>query len=184
MPKTLHRPVVRGAPNAPIPLLSKLKAKNLYLQANATHAEISKACGISLSSTAQLISREGWPALRRRMALKVEQAATARTEQVMTEATQAIADSAEEVALSGLNRARTAVASTGKFAARDFQSWTGGARNLVQIARQCRGLDGNGTSGAEQPQINLNVFVSKFGPAAAEARPVECVVQPVPALPA
>jgi hypothetical protein len=72
------------------------------------------------------------------------------------EVSEAIATESEEIAMSGLKRSRESAESREKDAAKDFQAWTGGARNLVNIARACRGLDarnGNGDAAASITNI-------------------------------
>ena len=89
------------------------------------------------------------------------------------EVSEAIAQETVDVTLSGVGRAREAVESRSEFAARDFQSWTGGIRNLVQVAKLLREptADMNGSV-----QAQLNVFILRVGD---QAKQVSAPVDPV-----
>ena len=72
-----------------------------------------------------------------------------------SETVEAIASVSEQHAMRGLERVGQALESKGKFAARDFQSWTGGVRNLVTTARELRRPDGPNIPGAAG---SVNIF--------------------------
>lgn len=164
------------------PLLVRLKARNLYLMQGMSHEVIAKATGLTVRQSETLASREGWAKLRKGRKLRLLASQDARASAQITEALEAIADVSEQHAVQGLDRVGQALESKGKFAARDFQSWTGGVRNLVQTAKICREVGaGDGSAGAQ-----INVFVGAFpraGDAAREAKQVT-EVSATPVLPA
>lgn len=143
------------------PLLTKLKARNLYLVQGATHEVIAKETGMTIRQSESLAARQGWTKARKAKERSLVATQDARAEGQISEALDAIASVSEQHAVQGLNRVAKALESKGKFAARDFQSWTGGVRNLVQTAKMCRetGDGANGVAGG----ANLNVFILRVG---------------------
>lgn len=140
---------------APLPIATKLKAKNMYLFQDATHEQIAKETGLTRDASENLAYREGWVKIRRERASILEKKADARAEQADLAIVEAIGSQAEEIALSGLERARDAVKRKGKDAAKNFQSWTGGIRNLVSAIKTIRARDG---ASVEQGPVNFNLF--------------------------
>lgn len=146
----------KRSPAAPIPLSVRLKAKNLYLYRDATHQQIAKETGLTVGASEMLAHREGWVKLKRDRQKELESKSDTRAEKADLVIVEAIGSQAEEIALSGLERARDAVKRKGKDAAKNFQSWTGGIRNLVSAIKTIRARDGSGT---DQPQsIAFNLF--------------------------
>lgn len=138
-----------------IPLSTKLKVKNLYLFQDAPHERIAKETGLTVKAVGDVIHREGWPKIRRERERKLTEKSDARGEQADLVIVEAIGSQAEEIALSGLERARDAVKRKGKDAAKNFQSWTGGIRNLVSAIKTIRARDG---SMPDSEPRNLNLF--------------------------
>ena len=147
-------------PNAkplPIPIGTRLKARNLYLIQCLPYAEIAEKTGLSVSSVGQLAFREGWTKLRKQRASELTTKADARANRDIDAINDAIASECEEIALKGLDRAKKASESDDEFAARNFQSWTGGVSNLVKVQRAARGLDSRET-GAPGNGNSLQLF--------------------------
>lgn len=142
-----------------ISLLTRAKARNLYITQALPMREIADKTGLDYSQVRTLVDREGWAKLKTTVKRKLESGLDAHATEHVTEMTEAIANESEEIALSGLQRARQAVESQETYAAKDFQSWTGGLRNLVQVARELRGFDNEQSRG---PGATLNVFVGRF----------------------
>lgn len=149
----------KPAPKLTIPLLTKLKVRNLYLSQGLGPQAIAKITGLTEKQAGNIIVREGLAKLRASAKSAIEARSDARTQEQVSEVIEAIARESEEIALSGIARAREATESRSEFAAKDFQSWTGGVRNLVNIARQARGLDSERSAGQG---ATLNVFVGRF----------------------
>lgn len=141
-----------------IPLQTRLKVRNLYLYQGLGHKEIAAKVGLTTRQCQTLVQRHKLTDLKRSINGKAVQAHNARVDADVAEIVDAVASESEEIALAGLQRAREATTSASEYAAKDFQSWTGGVRNLVNVARQARGLD---TERSAQG-TTLNVFVGRF----------------------
>lgn len=142
----------------PISLLSKAKARNLYMVQGLDWKCISEQVGVSVLRLQQLASREGWTAHRKQLQAKM----LARTEQriaaQLDEVSEAIASESEEIALSGLQNARESLARCDKMAAKDFQAYTSGVRNMAQVARLMREPQGSTLATTSAPSVNLFFF--------------------------
>jgi hypothetical protein len=154
-----------------LPLLVRLKARNLYLVQGLGHSEIAQACGITQQASYKLVSREGWAALRKGQKRDLLAKQDARMHETQSEALDAIADVSSQHALQGLDRVGEALSDSGEFAARNFQSWTGGVKNLVSIMRDIRAPQSEAPEGAR-----LNVFVLRVGDQV-QAKPVQTALQ-------
>jgi hypothetical protein len=159
MVATNDEPTKSRRPRTHIPLPTRLKARNLYLTQGLSFKEIGEKTGLDASQIRSLVDREGWPRLKSGAKSKITAKHDARASEMVSEVVEAMASESEEIALSGLQRARQAVESQEAYAAKDFQSWTGGLRNLVQVARELRGFDSEQSRGSG---ATLNVFVGRF----------------------
>src|ERR1035441_5440744 len=119
-------------------ILTRTKLRNLYLVRGLTYSEIAKECGVSVSVVTGFIARSKLREVKKEYLAKSIADHDARTRTSLSEISEAIATQSEEIALSGLERAGKAVVSRDPTAAKDFQSWTGGVRNLAQVARLAR----------------------------------------------
>jgi len=146
----------------PVPLLVRLKARNLYLVQGLGHKEIAAQCGLTYEGSQQMASREGWVALRKDRKRHLLKQQDSRMEEAHSEVLDAIADVSAQHAMQGLNRVGDALEDRSEFAARNFQSWTGGVKNLVSIMREIRQPDQQAPDKAQ-----LNVFVLRVGDAVA-----------------
>lgn len=148
---------------SPIPIGVKLRARNLYLVHGLPYAEISEQVGLTVQQLGALAHREGWTKNKARNRAKMIARADARIDRDIDETNEALARESEEIALKALGKAREEVESGGEFAARNFQSWTGGVSNLVKVQRLTRGLDGEQQQGATN--VSLSLFCVQASPA-------------------
>ena len=130
-----------GGARTPFPLIVRMKVRNLYIGQCLTNIEIGKQVGLTPSQVAAIVYKDGLPTLRKQRQAKVIANTDARTDATLEQFNEQLAREAEEISLGALQRVRETVESPGEFGARDFQSWTGGIRNLVTAARTVRGLD-------------------------------------------
>jgi hypothetical protein len=153
------------------PLVRELAVQTLYLTDGMTPQKIAAALStpaepLTGSAVRGLIFRRGWTPQKRDAAQQAETLALARGKEHVERVVQATAAVAEAASVAGLQRALSATADTGKDAARDFRSWAGGARDLVNVARQARGLVDPGkvtASDGDARTINLAFFVGNVG---------------------
>ena len=140
----------------PVPLITRMKVRNLYLGACLGNIEIGEQVGLTANQVAQIVYRDGLPAIRKRKQAKAIEATDARTDETLEQFNEQLAREAEEISLGALQRAREEVDSPGEFGARNFQSWTGGINNLVKAARTVRGLDAKQAADAGS---TVNLFI-------------------------
>jgi len=176
MVATAENPTAARKSHLRIPLPLKLKARSLYLIHGLPYAEIAAQTGLNVRSVRNLAWSEGWVKSKQQAKAELIKRADARAQAKMDEVAEAIAVDSEEIAMMGLANARKSAASNSEVSAKKFQAWTGGARNLVNIARACRGLDGpaKGGDGGAGATINLAFFVGNIGagnPIGAKAEP-------------
>ena len=146
-----------------IPLGTVLKVRNLYLIHGLSNVDIASQVGLEVKAVGQLVFRKGWTKIRQKKVAEITQRADARMEREVDEINDAIASECEEIALQGLGRAKQAAESQDEFAARNFQSWSGGVSNLVKVQRACRGLDSNVGKDSEGARtVNLSFFVGSL----------------------
>ncbi len=145
-----------------IPLLTRLKARNLYLTQGLPYKAISAETGLPEETLQQLAHREGWTEQRRQTKRRLMKNADARMEAQQSEAMEAIAALSEQHVVKSMERIGEALERTDQFAARDFQSFTGGARNLVSIMKEIRQPEQQSVDGSR----GLSVFVVRVGEAA------------------
>lgn len=155
-----------------IPVLTKLKARNLYLSSGLSHDAISLQTGLSHPQVAKLISREGWAKLKKSRESRLAKIAQEKQEVVDTEVVETIASEAQEIMLGGLDRAKGSLSATHEFAAKDFQSWTSGVKNLAGVITAIRGDDQGKTNVSEsRGSINLFFIRPSVEQASAKAEP-------------
>lgn len=163
-----------------IPLLTRVKVRNLYLNQELPYREIAIHAGITEGQVDTVIKGDGLAQLRKRRKLELIAKADARTDAKTSQVAEAIADEGDEIALGSLGKAKECIANGGKDAAKDFQSWTAGLRNVVTVSRLCRGQD-------QQQQAtgaSVNVFVLRCGDmdSKRKERAVTAESIPIPAL--
>lgn len=132
----------------------KVQIRNLYMVDGMSPAQIGQRVGVKPGVVSGLVRHNGWSVSRKKMESNFSTETLVRAEEKLDEVSRAIANQSEEIALLGLQRARDAAIEHGEYAAKDFQSWTGGIRNLVTVSRACRGLEAAG-GGAVNPSVNF-----------------------------
>lgn len=169
-----------------IPLLIKIKARNLYLIEGLSWPEIGERCGWDAGALAGCASREKWTEEKKRRKLLLLQKADARMTETANEVVDAIAAQAEEHALSALRNVGEALARTDRDAAKDSQAYSATVKNLASTARLLR-EPLRGTTDDSAPR-STNIFFmaasvpsvpQKSEPKQAEAIDVESVAKPV-----
>lgn len=180
----------KGQKHVEIPFAVRLAIRNLYLAQGLAPEAIAAKLKRPVLQVAKIISRDGLPALRREQNRALQARGDEQRAAQLAAFNDELAAGAEEISLGALTRARSAVASKSKFAPRDFQSWTGGIRNLVSAARAVRGLESLGSRGANHGGEGLTVafFLARgevitAGEKRAEPVPVEALQLPAPAVP-
>jgi hypothetical protein len=145
----------------PLGLQLRLRVRGLYLNQGLCPSEIAAKVGLQRAQVANLVVREGWTKVRKEAQRRIEKRADERMKAEADQVADAIASDCEEIALRSLENARDRAENPlQKDAAKDFQAWTGGVRNLVTVARACRGMDQAPQSAAGS---SVNVFVLRCG---------------------
>lgn len=144
-----------------IPILTRIKVRNLYLNQDLPYRDIAHQCGLTEQQVGKVVIAEGLSGLRRKRKQDLISKSDARAHEQITEVAEAIASEGDEITLGALAKAKECVANGGKDAPKDFQAWTGGIRNLVTVARACRGLDSAQQQAAQGG--NVSVFVLRCG---------------------
>lgn len=142
-----------------IPIATKVRAKNLYVNQGLSAAETALACGLNEKQVWNLAHEYGWTAIRKQARLKLKEGIDSREEQLAFEAGEAIASDCTAITLSALERAKDTVESKSPFAAKNFQAWTAGVRNLVSVAAIAR-QGQKVISSPSSPTVNLFFFSS------------------------
>ncbi len=141
-----------------IPLLTKLKVRNLYLNQDLLQPEIATITGLSYTAVRNLIAREEWGKLKAAKRAALERNADARIAAQVAESAEAIASECEEIALGGLDRTRESLADTGKDAAKNFQAFSGGVKNLVTVMRELRSVPEENNH-----SLSVNILIARCG---------------------
>lgn len=121
-----------------IDILTRSKARNLYFFQEASHERISKETGLTVMAVGQLISREGWAKEKRQRIARLAKAHDTRVAGLDSEIIETIATRAEQHALEGLDRVAEALQRSDRDAAKDFQAYTSGVKNLATTAKAMR----------------------------------------------
>jgi hypothetical protein len=162
--KRKHLPSVKGYN---IPLATRLQVRNLYVGACLGPSDIAPKVGLTLRQVRRLVATDKLAPIRRRAVSNAIKVTDNTANHLLERFNQEIASQSEEASLGAIVRAREAVASKDKLAARDFQSWTGGIRNLVDVSRRVRGLD------AKQPEGSVTMNLGFFMASPVETKPIE-----------
>lgn len=142
-----------------IPILTRVKVRNLYLYQDLPYRDIAQQCGITEQQVGKVVIAEGLSGMRRKRKQDLIRKSDARTQDEADEVAQAIAAQGDEISLGALEKAKNCIEVGGEYAAKDFQAWTAGLRNVVTVSRLCRGQD-------QQQQAtgaSVNVFVLRCG---------------------
>lgn len=153
--------------SAEVPLLIRMKARNLYLTGGLGWVEIGERCGWDPKALATIASREGWTAEKKRRKSLLLQKSDARMAAQASEVCEAIASEAEENALAAMTNVRESLTRSDEFAAKDFQAYTAGVKNLASTARMLR--EPLSAQAGEGTQITANFFFAPPPPAESQA---------------
>lgn len=145
-----------NARGATISVLAKVKARNLYLNQGLSVPTVAKEVGVSEAAIRKWADREGWAAERRAVYSRLVQKQDARTDANRSAVVEAIASEAEEHALSAMRNVGESLKRSDEFAAKDFQAYTAGVKNLASTARMLR-EDSSGSK-VEGSRLELNLF--------------------------
>ncbi len=143
-----------------IPLLTRLKARSLYITQQLGITAIADQTGLTVSQVRGLVAREGWVNVKKRARNVAEAKSLARTQANIEEVVEAVAIDTEELALGTLGAAKDVLRDkSGDFWAKDLQSLSQAAKNFVGLARQARGLanDADTSNGKANTSV---IFVS------------------------
>ncbi len=153
----------------------KLRIRTLYLSHNLGPKEISDQLKCDYRATRAIISTAGWAKLRGKRWEKAEAEVNNVVEKDLAEVSQQIIVNSEELTHGSLELLRQSLAPDSpemaalplekrlKFMAdraKTAQMASGAARNLVDIARRCRGLD-NKVEQSTGTITNVNLFMIK-----------------------
>ncbi len=144
--------------SAPIPITVRLKARSLYVLKGLPAEQVAEACGLETSQVHYLSNYYGWSKARREMSAQLSKGVDTKELSLATETGEAIATECEEIALSGLEKARSALSDTSKDAAKNFQAWTAGVRNLATARNLVRSIGGADTGNGKADTRSVNLF--------------------------
>lgn len=153
-----------------IPLHTRIHAHNLYLSKGLPYREISKETGLTVEQLERLAVREGWTKKRKAQKARLERQVNERTQALENEILESVVNLSGQHALRGLEKTGDALERTDRDAARDFQSYTSGVKNLVSIMRDIRAPQNEGPSSG----ATLNMFILRVGD---QAKPAVNVAQ-------
>lgn len=143
-----------------LPLAVWQTVRTMYLVQGCAPSEIALALQLPAKRVSDLVSREGWSKQRRGNVSQLTVKSDAHAQEQLAKTIEAHAILAEHGATVGLSRAvEAAGAPIHKDNAQAFRAYAGGARDLVNIARQARGLDSQGSAGVAGATFNLTQLV-------------------------
>ncbi len=169
-PKAKRRPGERGPE---IPVLVRMKARTMYLNSGLPMKDIAASCGFTLGTLASMARKEGWIAAKNSLKAKIEAKQDIEGAAITEQAMEQIKQETLQIAGESMSKIRQALAREDQNAARDFQSLTAGARNLVTIAKAImQPSEGAGANGAQ-----INLFMLRAGDALDSAKAVSQVTE-------
>ena len=145
-----------------IPIGVRLRAQNLYINRGFTPKQISEVVGLTSQQIASLAVRGGWTKTRNDRTRSITQRVESRTQAGVDAVAETIGAECDEYALGSLKRIGESLERTDPNAARDFQAYSVGLKNVVAVARTVRGLD---TAQAAAPSVNIAFFMGQLQPA-------------------
>lgn len=171
--KRIQRKVGERGPT--ISILAKVKARNLYLNQGLSIAATAKEVCLAESTVRKWVERDGWRTERQASYSRLVAKTDAQAEGVQKVMAEAIASEAEENALSAMRNVRESLTRSDEFAAKDFQAYTAGVKNLASTARMLR--DPAGASPGEGT-TNFNLFFMQT-PGPSIEKTAEKVAEPI-----
>lgn len=147
----------KGRGNAPaIDLLTRSKARNLYVVRQLPAQEVARECGITANQLYSLACREGWTKTRIQIREKELEASRKREEADISELVEAVAVKSQVLALGTLDGAIEELKNPGEFQAKNLQALSVAAKNFVGLYRQAKNLDAEAKG--EGSTINVAFF--------------------------
>lgn len=151
-------------------LTEELAVQSLYVVQGLSPKQIGDATGKQAKRISNLIMRRGWTSDRRQRSKKAEDLQRSQAKQHVERVVLAQSALAEAASIGALSRAADCTQNKNKDAAKDFRSWAGGARDLVNVMRQARGLVDpgkgslSGDAESEGRAISLSFFIGNITP--------------------
>lgn len=164
-------------PAAPIPLATRIKARNLYVLQQIGASAVAAQTGLTTEQVYSLAAREGWTKARAMTKAREIEKHDAKALEAMTELTEATAMEASELTMETFRAAKEAMAKGGPFLAKDMQAWSTATKNYVGIWRQAKGLDSAQQQANAAPTLNVSMFFMR-GPASEATRSEPAHVEP------
>lgn len=131
-----------GRKDAPgIDLLTRSKARNLYLVRQLGAEEVGAQCGLTSTQVYSLAQREGWTKERRRIRERELDRSRARDAEQIDELVEAVATKSAVLSLGTLDNAIEELGAPGEFQAKNLQALSVAAKNFVGLYRQAKNLD-------------------------------------------
>jgi hypothetical protein len=134
-------------PGLSIPLFTRLRAQNLYVNQLASASVVGAACGLTPKQVYDLADREGWAKLRNETKRRATEDVNARTQANIDELVEHVASDTAELSLGTLAKAKRTLERDDEFAAKDLQAYSVAAKNFVGLYRQAKQLDVSAQSG-------------------------------------
>ena len=161
------------------------QAKALYTIKGLSGPQIALKLGVPTGTIQSLIRRGAWSADRQRRMQLYERTVLSRAEDANAAFLESMATQSEELAEDGMQMAREVVHRRDDFAAKDFASATQGVKNLVEIFRKVRGIDGSsGGAGVTIGAMFINAQSAPQRPlknadSAAQEQAIDVSTQPI-----
>lgn len=158
------RPMVApvGSPNKKafrrLPITTRTKARNLYVLQGLSPQDVAAATGLEPGQVSYLANYYGWSSMRRKSEAHLSAEIDSKAVNALSdEISDAIVAECEEIALGGLAKAKIELTSPTKDAAKNFQAWTAGVRNLTSARAALRSGKGDtsGITNSDTRQVNL-----------------------------
>lgn len=156
---------------APIDLMTRSKARNLYVVRQLPAQQVANETGLTLSQVYSLAHRDGWTKTKVQMREREQKLSIAREEKDIAELVEAVAIKSKVLSLGTLDTAITELATPGEFQAKNLQALSVAAKNFVGLYRQAKQLDQQ----AQQSQGSTTniVFLGQLVRAERPTSPVE-----------
>ncbi len=154
-PPTTSRKKPTGRGHAPnIDLLTRSKARNLYVVRQLPAQEVANQTGLTQRQVWSLATREHWGKTRLQLKEKEKAASLAREEADIGELVEAVAIKSKVLSLGSLDAAIEELDGKGEDYAKNLQMLSVASKNFVGLYRQAKSLDAQ-SAGEGASQINV-----------------------------
>ncbi len=137
-----------------IPVMTKLKARTLYLNECLPAKVIAERCGLRPEQIDRMASKEGWTTVRKSQKERIIQKQDAQGDSLLKEAIESIRTESIELCKPALNSVRDGFETGGLNGAKQAQAASAALRNLASSFRALSESDGS----ENQPSHTLNMF--------------------------